>query len=173
MAQLTREQIIAMMNEDGPTDLAGKDLSGIDLNNLPFRDAKLAGANLTGANLSGASFYFADLTGANLSGANLTGAKLTGADLREANYSILIMHRIDWGELSDELTLELMRHNAEICGNKAMTDWVKGGQCPFSTGNIQRLFYFNEKKELWKPGKPRLHNMELWKALCKEKGIKI
>ena len=36
-----------------------------------------------------------------------------------------------------------------------------------------QLFHFNEKKELWKPGKPKLHNMKLWKALCKEKDIKI
>jgi len=144
-----------------------------NLTETNLRGANLMWAILKGANLTETNLTEANLQGANLSGANLTGAKLTGADLREANYSILIMHRIDWGELSDELTLELMRHNAEICGNKAMTDWVKGGQCPFSTGNIQKLFHFNEKKELWKPGKPKLHNMKLWKALCKEKDIKI
>jgi len=174
-------------------DLSEVNLRGAYLSEANLRRANLSEANLREANLSEANLIWANLSEANLSeanlreaylrGANLRRANLNGADLwktnlnevdlREANYSISIMNQIDWDELSDELTLELMRHDAEICGSKAMTNWVKGGKCPFSTGNIQRLFYFNEKKELWKPGKPRLHNMELWKALCKEKGIKI
>ena len=160
------------------TELSGANLILADLRRADLYRANLRETDLYGANLSEANLIWVNLRRANLSEANLNGAdlwktNLNEVDLREANYSISIMNQIDWDELSDELTLELMRHDAEICGSKAMTNWVKGGKCPFSTGNIQRLFYFNEKKELWKPGKPRLHNMELWKALCKEKGIKI
>jgi len=159
-------------------NLMWADLSEVNLRGAYLSEANLMWADLSEVNLSEANLREAYLRGANLRRANLNGAdlwktNLNEVDLREANYSISIMNQIDWDELSDELTLELMRHDAEICGSKAMTNWVKGGKCPFSTGNIQRLFYFNEKKELWKPGKPRLHNMELWKALCKEKGIKI
>ena len=88
----------------------------------------------------------------------------------------MILTTINWGELSNNLTLEMMRHDAESCGIKAMTDWAndKSG-CPFS--NSRRDYLFKEIKALWKSGKPKLkpklRGMELLQALCKYKGYKL
>jgi len=104
--------------------------------------------------------------------ADLWGANLGGADLRGAKYSIpILLHSVNWDELSDKLTLELMRHDALLVGNKAMNEWAKDGNCPFV--KTIRGFYFNEKGKLWKLGKPKMNEMELWIALCKEKNIRI
>src|SRR3989338_4858752 len=83
--------------------------------------------DLTRASLTGA-----DLTGANLTRANLTRADLTGANLTRAKYSLLMILRIRLGELSNSLTLELMRWDALVSGTDKMTAWAKqGGPCPF------------------------------------------
>lgn len=139
----------------------------------------LSRADLSRADLSGADLFEADLSGADLSraklyGVNLYGANLSGAKLFETNYQIsMLLHSIDWGELSDTLTLELMRRDALICDVDKMNAWVnEDGNCPFS-GNIIRDFYFLEKKKVWKPGNPKLNDKELFIALCQEKNIQI
>ena len=130
-------------------------------------------ASLYGALLDGASLYGASLDGASLDGASLNRASLDGASLDGAVYSILsLLCQVNWGALSDDLTLELMRHDAELCGEEKMNLWANGGNCPFS-GNLIRGFYFREKKDIWKPGKPKLRGLKLFRALCEEKEIKI
>ena len=134
-----------------------------------LEDTNLYGAYLSGVNLSGVNLKGANLEGVNLEGANLKGAYLE--DLLINNSVHTLLEIIDWGELSDKLTLELMRHDAESCGMKAMTKWADGDECPFKT--TIRDFQFKEKEELWKKGEPKLRGMELLKTLAKEKGMKI
>jgi len=141
------------------------------------KGANLEGANLEGAYLEGTNLRHANLKGANLEGAYLDGANLRyanleGANLEGAQYSLIQMFQLNWENLSDELTLELMRHDAESCGEEAMNNWAKTDECPFQ-GNLKRDFYFQEKKELWQPSVPKLRGMQLFKALCEEKNIQI
>ena len=176
--------------------LAGADLTRADLTRADLTRADLFEAHLTGAHLTGADLTRADLTGADLTGANfteadltradLTGANFTEADLTRANFTKAnftrtnltgarlsissILHSIQWGTLSNELTLELMRRDALICGEEKMIEWSSGGTCPFSK-NILRDFYFTEERKLYKPGLPRLNDLELFKTLCKESDI--
>src|SRR3989338_7329156 len=66
-----------------------------------------------------------------LTRASLTGADLTGANLTRAKYSLLMILRIRLGELSNSLTLELMRWDALVSGTDKMTAWAKqGGHVP-------------------------------------------
>jgi len=66
-----------------------------------------------------------------------------------------------------------MRQDALICGEEKMTKWANGGSCPFGDLKMQRAFIFDEKKSLWKPGKPTMNLMEIWIQGCKEMNIKI
>ena len=143
----------------------------IEINGIKYIRKDLCGADLYGADLCCAILRGANLRGADLYGANLRDADLCDADLRGAKYSILNLLTISFYQLSNELTLELMRHDAEFIGNKTMDEWANGGDCPYK--NMERDFSFQEKKELWKKGKPKLRGIELWRALCKEKNIKI
>jgi hypothetical protein len=56
-------------------------------------------------------------------------------------------------------------------GKKKLTEWVNGGKCPFE--DSERMFYFQEDKRLWKPGKPTMLLSELMKALFKNANIKF
>jgi hypothetical protein len=162
-------------------DLAGADLTAADLAGANLTGANLYRANLTGANLAGANLYRANLTGANLAGANLNGADLNGADLwpnttplselLRTNSVVSLLSSINWGQLPDDLTLEMMRHDAESCGDELMTAWADGGRCPFSTG--VRDYLFTEHCEIWKPGTPKLKGRKLLEALWVAKGGKI
>jgi hypothetical protein len=132
----------------------------------------LSGANLLWANLSGANLSRANLSGANLLWANLSGVNLLEANLENANYSVSqVSTQVSWKQLSPELTLELMRHDAESCEIDAMNEWANGGPCPFETKC--RDFHFIENKKLWKPGKPKLRGIKLLHALAKEKKIQL
>jgi hypothetical protein len=157
---------------DNHIDLREANLREANLRGVNLSGADLSRANLRRANLREANLREANLREANLRGANLSGANLSGADLREAKYSILEILQINFFNVSDKLTLELMRWDAIACGYESMTAWANGGCCPFRDG-YQREFYFKEKQELWKPGKPKLNHRELWEALTKEKNIKI
>ena len=149
-------------------DLRGAYLRGADLGG-----ADLGGAYLRGADLGGADLRDADLGGAYLRDAYLRDAYLGGANMTKTNYKVSqILHNYNWGTLPDNLTLELMRRDAVICGDDKMQTWADGGECPFK-GHIERDFYFTENRSLWKSGKPTMNDMELFKALCKERGIKI
>ncbi len=76
----------------------------------------------------------------------------------------------NWGKVSDELTLELMRYDASNHPDpKKFDSWAKGGNCPYQKG-FARCAYFEEKRELWKPGKTKSAR-ELVIALLKEKHI--
>ena len=165
-------------------DLRGADLYRADLRGANLRGANLYGANLYGANLYGANLYGADLSGADLSGAdlrgaNLRGANLRGADLRGANLRgakfsyVFLMSSIQWGTVSDKLCLEMMRRDALITGVEAMSNWAKGGSCPFISVTETRAYHFDVNRSLWRKGKPQMTDRELWVELCKEKKIKI
>ena len=126
-------------------------------------------ADLRGAYLGGADLGGADLGGADLGGAYLGGAYLR--DLLRSNSVHTLLTTIDWGQIPDDLTLEMMRHDAESCGLKAMTAWANNsGGCPFS--NSVRDYQFQENKALWVPGPPQYRGTDLLKKLCVAKGIK-
>ena len=155
-------------------DLQGADLQGANLWGANLRDANLQDANLQGADLRGADLQGANLRGANLRGANLRGANLRGADLRDflsTNSVQTVLTITDWGQLPDDLTLELMRHDAESCGEEAMTVWAKGGACPFN--NSVRDYKFTESHALWQPGPPTMRGRKLLEALWVSKGGRI
>jgi hypothetical protein len=152
-------------------DLRGADLRGADLRSAYLRSAYLRGADLQGAYLQGADLQGAYLRGADLQGADLRGADLDIDDLLRNNSVQTILTIINWGKLSNELTLEMMRHDAESCGIKAMSDWTVTSVCPFT--NSKRDYIFQEDKALWVEGPPQLRGIELLKALCKDKGYKI
>jgi len=149
------------------------DLQGANLRGANLQGADLWNANLQDADLQGADLWNANLQDADLRGANLRGAYLSRADLLRSQYQISnLLHGICWGELTKELTLELMRRDAIICGVEKMNKWAKGHNCPFKTG-FERDFFFNQNQKIWKPGKPKLNDLQLFKALCNVKKIKI
>jgi hypothetical protein len=50
-------------------------------------------------------------------------------------------------------------------------EWVKDGGCPYQ--NEERFWLFEERRDLWRPGKPEMEDRDLILALCKEKGFGI
>uniref|UniRef100_A0A6M3J1A1 Pentapeptide repeat-containing protein n=2 Tax=viral metagenome TaxID=1070528 RepID=A0A6M3J1A1_9ZZZZ len=119
-----------------------------------------------------------DLREADLREADLREANLMHADLREADLefyqfpSIRLLSSIALEDLSDKLTLELMRRDAYAHPQSNLFDeWANDGPCPYR--NEERFWMFNIKRELWKPGKPRMKDSDLILAICKEKGWKI
>jgi hypothetical protein len=154
-------------------NLSGANLSGADLSGANLSGADLSRANLTGANLSGADLTGANLTGANLSGADLYGANLYGAKIEFNKFpSIKTLSSINLGKLSDKLSLELMRRDAAAHPYPERFDtWAKGGDCPYQ--NEERFWLFDLGPKIWKRGKPKMSDVELINAICKEKGWKI
>ncbi len=148
-------------------NLSYADLSYANLRSANLSYADLSSANLSSADLSSADLRDADLSYANLRDANLSSAKTTLSDLLLNNSAATLLSQ-NWGSLPDDLTLELMRHDAESCGAEAMTTWAGGGKCPFS--NSVRDYQFTEKRELWKPGAPTLRSRALLDALWTAKG---
>ena len=122
----------------------------------------------------------ADLENANLENADLQGADLENADLRGAKNmtfqkfpTIKTIANINLYELSDTLTIELMRRDAFSHPNpKAFIEWSQGGECPYNI-NVERLWRFEEKRKLFKQGNPTMRDSDLVVAICKEKGWKI
>ena len=159
----------ADMTPETPPPLSRPNLSGADL----YR-ADLSWADLTRANLYRADLYRANLTGANLARANLARADLAGAKIEFQRFpSIRLLSAIPLGELSDQITLELMRRDAYAHPEPdKFTIWAKqDGLCPYQ--NEERFWYFQENKELWKAGKPKMRDSDLIIAICKEKGWRI
>ena len=149
-------------------------LSGANLSGAYLYRANLLGANLSGANLSGAYLYRANLSGANLLGANLSGAYLSGAKIHFTNFpSITMLSSYSLKELSDELTIELMKRDAWAHPKPELfIEWAKGGECPYNE-NINYFWHFNYKPELYTPGPPTMRDSDLIIAICKDKGWKI
>ena len=133
----------------------------------------LAGADLRGANLRGADLGGADLGGAYLGGADLRRADLAGAKIEFHKFpSIRLLSSIPLSNLSDDLTLELMRRDAFSHPHPEKFDeWAKGGPCPYQ--NEERFWQFSEKRELWKKGKPKMRDSDLIIEICKSQGWKI
>jgi len=170
-------------------DLSSADLSYADLSsaNLRYADlssADLSSANLSYADLSSADLRYADLRYADLSSADLRSANLSYADLRYADLSSANLSSANlpaptmfllanWGEVSDLLTTELMRYDADNHPEpKLFGEWAKGGECPYFGVQWQRCAVFEQKKELWKTGKCKMSALQLVEALFKEKDIK-
>ena len=152
-------------------NLEGANLWGANLLGANLERAILRGANLIGANLEEADLIEANLEGANLERANLWGADLWGANLEGAKDANL--YECNWGELSDKLTLEGMRKDAASYPDpKAFARWAKGGKCPYGNLLLPRRFFFEEKKELWRKGKPKLSDWEFLRRILEEKKVK-
>jgi hypothetical protein len=134
-------------------------------------DANLGDANLRGANLGGAYLGGANLGGANLRDANLGDANLRGANLRGANLGApcVMIAAGSWGELSDELTADLMLWDAANHPDpEAFDRWANGGACPYAAVKIARAAQFQEKKHLWGKGQV-CRPWDLWQRLLAEK----
>jgi hypothetical protein len=147
--------------------LTDANLTDAYLSGAHLTDADLAGADLTGANLTDANLTRANLTDANLTRANLTNANLTGVRLPAPAMVLLA----DWGQVSEALCVELMRHDAENhpCPEK-FDMWPKGGPCPYEDVLVGRAALFRERRSLWSPG-PAKSAYELMIRLFKEKGV--
>ena len=130
-----------------------------------LRHADLTYADLTSANLRHADLTYADLTSANLRHADLTSAKIEFYQFP----SIRLLSSIPLRQLSDQLTLELMRRDAYSHPYPdKFNNWAKNGQCPYQ--NEESFWLFGEKKELWQSGNPEMRDSDLILAICKEKG---
>jgi len=154
-------------------DLRGADLRWVDLQGAYLRWADLRGADLQGAYLQGAYLRWADLRGADLQGADLRGADLRGAYIEFYQFpSIRLLSSIYLGSLPHELSTELMRRDAQAHPYPGkFIKWAKGGPCPYQ--NEERFWQFNERREDWKRGNPKIQDRDLIKRICKEKGWKI
>ena len=148
-------------------DLSGCDLRGANLKYANLRRADLKDAHLRGATLENAYLGEADLSNADLSNADLRYAILNHANLYEANlYEANLLHAglpspavvlsAEWGDVSDELCLDLMRYDAFFHDDPAAFDkWAAGDiECPYDDKLYSRAANFKEKRELWKPGLP-------------------
>ena len=120
-----------------------------------FLRADLRGAGLREADLQGANLRWANLRWADLPGANLRGARLPAASM------VLLA---DWGDLSDETTIALMRLDASAHPDPGAFDyWAETGDCPYGAGvPVQRVASFQERREIWSSGPPPT----IWSALC-------
>ena len=172
-------------------NLSGADLSGANLSRANLCEANLSRANLCEANLSradlcGADLSRADLSGANLSGADLSGANLSGANLSGANLSRAnlsganlcdarlpsptIVFLALWGELSDDLTADLMVFDAACHPDpRAFDRWAARGRCPYDGVNVERVANFREKRDLWQPERPIARIYDLLIRILAEK----
>jgi Pentapeptide repeats (8 copies) len=146
--------VVKAARESG-TNLRCASLSGADLSDADLYGADLYGANLRSADLSGANLRSADLSGANLRCASLSGtdlrcASLSGADLPAPTMVLLAL----WGELSEQLTADLMLFDASAHPDQtAFQRWADGGACPYAGVKVQRAANFKESKKLWGIGK--------------------
>ena len=77
-------------------------------------------------------------------------------------------------KLPDDLTLELMRRDAQFHPDpKLLDEWAKGGKCPYDNCICQQIYHFDINRELWRKGKPKMSDYELLVAIAKEKKWKI
>ena len=89
---------------------------------------------------------------ADLQKADLQGAKVH--NIRWPSPAMVLL--AEWGQLSDDLTLDLMRLDAWGHPDpKAFDHWVEGGPCPYDGVDVQRVASFKERKGCWSPGPPK------------------
>ena len=97
-------------------------------------------------NLEDCDLQEIDLSGADLSGAYLSRADLSGANLPSPTGMLLAQ----WGELSDNLTIQAMAFDANCHNDPLAFDvWKKTGICPYQNSKFQRACNFREKRKLW------------------------
>ena len=151
-------------------DLQYTYLESTNLHKANLSGADLRGAILRNANLCWANLINADLRDANLRNVALQGANLLGAKIRFLYFpSIRLLSTLDLGIVSDKLTLELMRWDADGHPHPLRFDeWAAGGDCPYRKEDYFWNFY--EKSEIWKSGKSQMTDLELIKRICTEKG---
>ncbi len=82
MAELTRKEVVFILNNSERPRIAGLDLSGLDLSHFDFSRSDCSHANFRGSNVIGAIFYNANLERATFENANLTESNLGEATLR-------------------------------------------------------------------------------------------
>ena len=162
-----------LVGEEGGKRL---ELPGANLGEANLEGANLREANLGEANLQRADLRIANLGRANLEGADLWETNLRRAYLREANLEGAKganLYECNWGELSDELTLEGMRKDAASHPDpKAFDRWAKGERCPYGDLLLSRRFFFQEKKELWREGLPTMTDWEFLRRILEEKEVR-
>ena len=160
-------------NKGRRANLRAADLRAADLRYADLRAADLRYANLRAANLRAADLRYANLRAADLSYADLSYADLSYADLEFYQFpSIRLLSSMPLGQLSDKLTLELMRRDAYAHPNpNAFNSWSKNGECPYQ--REERFWFFEIDRNLWKSGNPEMRDSDLIIAICKEKGWKI
>jgi hypothetical protein len=87
--------------------------------------------------------------------------------------TIYILHS-QLGKLPDNITLELMRRDAQFHPDpKKFDEWAKGGSCPYTDCITRQIHHFDISRELWKKGKPIMSDYKLLVAIAKEKNWKI
>ncbi len=157
--------------------------SGADLRYANLRYANLSYANQRAADLRSADLRSADLSSADLRSADLRSADLRYANLRSADLryaeikfpkfpSISILSNSYLGTLPDELALELMRRDAASHPHpERFSEWAKGGGCPYK--NEYSFWRFEQKKSVWKKGKPQMNDVDLILAICRAKKWEI
>ena len=143
-------------------DLSSANLSSANLSSAYLRSANLSSADLRYANLSSANLRYANLSSANLSSADLSSANLRYADLSSAYLSSAdlpaptMVLLANWGNLSDELTIELMRYDAYNHADPySFDEWKATDRCPFGNTKYQRAANFIEQRGLWPGWNPR------------------
>ena len=160
-----------LRDEGGATaDLRNADLAGADLYCANLRGADLYGADLAGADLRNADLRRANLRCSSMYGADLRNAGLRSADLYDANMRNARVHGahwpsptmvllVQWGNLPDDLTADLMRFDAwchpdawRHPGPSAFLRWAQdSGPCPYEGAHFQRAALFWERKDLMTP----------------------
>ena len=167
---MNRAEVMRRIRERG--ECTALDLRGMDLNCLDLIGLDLTNARLCWTALQAAQLRNTVLRGSDLFRASLRGSDLSGSDLREARVVLASFDRAtlrgaqlpppremllaNWGELSDELTADLMRYDAANHPDPGAFDrWAAGGPCPYAGGEIDRAAHFWERRYLWSPGPSR------------------
>jgi uncharacterized protein YjbI with pentapeptide repeats len=160
-------------------DLTRATMTGASLVRADLLRATLVGAELTDSDLIDADLTATDLTTARIYNARLTRSNMTQANLRHATItargkgaqwpSPAMVLLADWGSVSDELCIELMRYEAHNHPKPELFDaWSRGGPLPWGTSSFGRCADFSLCRWLWSPG-PAKSAYELACMVLKEK----
>ncbi|MHA2333212.1 MAG: pentapeptide repeat-containing protein [Candidatus Hodarchaeales archaeon] len=136
--------------------------------NLAYADflrTTIQRADFYGANLYKTTFFKTDLEGGSFIGANLYKTRFRHTNLKGVllpSPSMVLL--ADWGKLSNETTLALMRLDAANHpeGEEIFNEWAEGGDCPYTASYSDRMAIFQEDSTLWEPGPPPT----VYEAMC-------